>query len=201
MAGPANFAPEIVVLLLIVLLIARRTVRQVSGARVSAARMFGFAALYVLLFVALAFGTLYAAVGAWGPDAFGLLALYVAAPVAAGYLAVPYVERIVQFEVRDDGQWYYRLSWHVPVLYLVLFLVRLGTEVAVFGLSDIVVSFPPPPPPSIGALEVLLAVDLLFGASLGLLLGRGIGVYRAYHAHLAQTGSSPPPTSPPLPGG
>ena len=105
-APPANLAPEIVVLLFIVLLIVRRTVRQVQGAPVSAVRMFGFAAFYVLLFVALAFGTLSAAVGAWGSDAYGLLALYVAVPAAAGVLAVPYVERVVRFEERGDGQWF-----------------------------------------------------------------------------------------------
>ena len=188
-------------LLLIVLLIARRTVAQVSGARVSFARMFGFGAFYALLFVTLAFGTLYAAIGAWGPDAYGLLALYLAVPVAAGTLAVPYVERVVRFEERSDGRWYYRLSWHVPVLYLVLLLVRVGAEGAVCGLSGVLISFPPPSPPSVGALEVLGAVDLLFGASLGLLLGRGIGVIRAHRAHRARARSASPPTGPPLPGG
>lgn len=200
-APVGNFAPEIVVLLFIVLLIARRTIRQVQGAPVSAGRMFGFAAFYVLLFVALAFGTLYAAVTIWGSNAYALLVPYVAVPAAAGYLAVPYVERVVRFEERGDGRWYYRLSWHVPVLYLALFVVRLVAEVAVFGLSDLLISFPPPAPGSVAALVVLVVVDLLFGASLGLLLGRGIGVYRAHRAHLSRAGSSPPPTSPPLPGG
>ena len=200
-APPPSFVPGVVVLLLIVLLIVRRTVRQVSGDRVSFSRLFGFAALYVLLFVALAGGTLYAAVGAWGPDAYGLVAGYVVVPVVAGSLAVPYVERIVRLEERSDGRWYYRLSWHVPVLYLVLFLVRVGAEVAIFGAAGTPFAYPPPAPPSVGALEVLVGVDLLFGASLGLLLGRGIGIYRARRAHRARAESGPPAANPRLPGG
>ena len=196
---PSALTPELLVLLVIVLILARRTYRQIQGAPYSVGRMFGFAGFYVLLFAALAFGTLYAAVATWGSIAYGILGAYVAVPVVAAILAAPYVRRIVRFEQRGNGNWYYRLSWHVPVLYLALFVIRIGAEFAVFGLSALLITFPPPTPPSVAALVILIGVDLLFGFSLGLLVGRGVGVYRAHH-DLPAAGPIAPEPSPPLPG-
>lgn len=193
-------APELIVLAVFVLILARRTVGQLRGARYSASRLFGFAGLYILLFVALAAATLYAAVTSWGEEAYLLLVPYGAVPVVGAYLAAPYVRRIVRFELRADGQWYYRLSWHVPVLYLSLFVGRIVAEIAVFGLSAVLITFPPPAPPSSAAVFILVGVDLLFGLSLGLLVGRGIGVFRAYRDLPSRSGAPPPP-SPPLPSG
>jgi len=195
---PPSVSPELLLLVFLVLILARRTYLMVQGSRFSVGRLVAFAGLYILLFAALAFSTLYSAVGTWGSDAYLLLVAYAALPVAAGFLAAPYVRRVVRFELRDDGQWYYRLSWHVPVLYLSLFLARIVAEVAVFGLAGLVVTFPPPAPPSVGALEVLVAVDLLLGLSLGLLVGRSIGVYLA-HGDLTSREASPP--GPPVPSG
>lgn len=194
-----SVAPELFLLAIFILIIARRTVRQIQGARFSTARMFAFAAFYVLLFAALAFTTLYAATTTWGPNAYLLLAPYVAVPVVAAYLAAPYVRRIVRFERRDNGDWYYRLSWHVPVLFLALFSARLVAEVAVFGLAGVEITLPPPLPPSVAALEVLIGVDLLFAVSLGLMVGRGIGVVQAHRKLPSEAAVLPP--SPPLPSG
>ena len=195
---PSDVTPVLVVLVLFVLIIARRTYLMVQGTRYSTGRLFTFAAFYVLLFVAFAFTTLYAALGCFGSDTYPLCALYVAVPVAAAGLARPLVRRTVRFEERGDGQLYYRLPWHVPVLYLVLFVSRIVAEFAVFGLAGLLFTFPLPAPPSVGALLVLIVVDLLFGFSLGLLLGRGIGVYEA---HRDLPTGAPPPSSPPLPSG
>ena len=193
----SSMAPEAILLVLLVFIIARRTFRQVRGARFSPVRLFAFAAFYVLLFAALALTTLYAAVVAWGANAYWLLLPYAAVPVVGAGVAVPYIRRIVRFERRDNGEWYYRLSWHLPVLYLVLFTARIAAEIAVFGLAGIEISIPPPPPPSVAAVEVLVGVDLLFGLSLGLLVGRGVGVLLA-HRDLPPEAPAPPP-SPPLP--
>ena len=203
MSGPSigSLEPAIIVLVILVLILVRRTYRQIQGAPFSAGRLFGFAAVYVLLFGVLAAGTLFAAMDSWGSAAYGLLVPYGAIPIGAAVFAAPYVQRIVRFEHREDGQWYYRLSWHIPVLYLVLFLTRVAAEIVAFGPSTLIVSFPPPVPPSLVMLYVLIAVDLLFGVSLGLLLGRGIGVYRAHREVLAgeETSRTSPP--PPLPSG
>ena len=201
---PATIPPSetsaLVVLVLFLAIIARRTIRQIQGARYSVARLAVFAGFYVLLFGALAFSTLYAAVSAWGWGALALLAPYAAIPTVAAISAIPHIRRVAQFEQRENGQWFYRLSWHVPVLYLGLFVARLLAEVAVFGLAGVVVSYPPPVPSSEAGLLILLGVDLLFGVSLGLLLGRGIGVVRAYR-DLPATAPAPPSPSRPLPSG
>jgi len=196
-APPPDVNTALIVLLFIVLILARRTYLQIRGTRYSTGRLFGFAGFYALLFGGLAFSTLYAAVATWGSNADLLVAAYVAVPVAAALLAIPYVQRIVRFEQRN-GEWYYRLSWHVPALYLGLFLARIGAEVAVFGLSGLLVTYPPPTPPSVAALVALIVVDLLFGFSLGLLFGRGIGVYRAHRELPTDAGSGP--GAPLLPG-
>jgi hypothetical protein len=189
----------LVVLVLLVLVLGRRTVRQLSGTRYSASRLYGFAGLYVLLFGVLAFATLYAAVATWGWAAYGLIPVYVAVPVVAAVLAAPHVRKVVRFERRDGGELYYRLSWQVPVLYLALFLTRIVAEVAVFGLAGVGASYPPPAPPSASGLVILVVVDLLFGVSLGLLIGRGVGVYQARQELPPATES--PASSPPLPSG
>jgi len=195
----SSVAPGAILLAVIILIIARRTIRQIRGAPYSVGRLVVFAAIYVLLFVALASGTLYAAVAAWGSNAYVLLAPYLAIPLVGVYLAAPYVRRIVRFERREGGDWYYRLSWHIPVLYLTLFTARIVAEIAVLGIAGAEPSFPPPPPPSVGALEVLIGVDLMFAASLGLMVGRGLGVVRAHRDLPAEPSASPP--SPPLPSG
>lgn len=198
MSGASDLEPVIIFLVIVVLILVRRTVAQLQGARFSPGRLFGFAGFYILLFGLLAFGTLYAAVGTWGSNAYALLALYVAVPAAAAYVAAPYIRRVVKFEQRADGYWYYRLSWHVPILYVVLFVARLAAEFVIFGPTAAFVSYPPPAPSTVLDLDILLGVDLLFGVSLGLLIGRGVGVFRAHRdlpAH--ETG----PAAPPLPNG
>jgi hypothetical protein len=169
----------IVFLAIIVFILARRTYAMIQGARYSATRIFVIAGFYLVLFAVLAFTTLYAAVGTWGPDAIALLAAYLAVPVLAAWLSAPYIRRIVRFEERAPGVWYYRLPWHVPVLTLGLFVVRYLIEILVFGIA-FVTSYvlPTSLPPAV--LVLLVAVDLLFGTSLGLMAGRGIGVHRAY---------------------
>jgi hypothetical protein len=195
---PPDASTAVIVLLFIVLILARRTYLMVQGTRYSTGRLFGFAGFYVLLFVVLAFATLYSSVATWGAIAYGLIAAYVAVPAVAALLVVPYVRRIVRFERRENGAWYYRLPWHIPALYLTLFIVRIVAEFAVFGLAGLVFTFPLPAPPSAAALVLLVVVDMLFGFSLGLLLGRGVGVYQAHRDLPTAEGS---PTSPPLPSG
>ena len=106
------------VLGILVVFLARRTYAMVQGARYSAGRLFGFTGFYVFLFALLAIPTLYAAVGAWGLFGWLLLAPYVAVPAAAAVMAVPYVRRIVRFDLRGEGRWYYHLPLLIPVLYL-----------------------------------------------------------------------------------
>lgn len=194
-APPAQgLSSALFVVALIVLLLVRRTIALVAGTRYSPVRLFATAGLYVLLFAALGFTTVYAAEAAWGVTATLLVAAYAAVVVAAAYVASGYVRRIVRFEQREGGQWYYRLPRLVPLLSLGLFVVRFGVELWVFGFSA-TTSFLPTSLSS-GVVALLIAIDLLFGVSVGLLLGRGAGVYRAFRERSA---SPPASASPPLP--
>lgn len=197
-APPSTFAFTAVILVVIILLLARRTYLAISGARYSPGQLFATAGFYVFLFALLAYSTLSAALSAWGEIAAALVIPYAIAVVGAATVATPYVRRIVRFENRA-GQLYYKLPWHVPVLVLVLFVARLGIEFAIFGASA-ASTFGPTTNLGPGLILVLVAIDLLFGLSLGLLLGRGIGVYQA-HTRLeswAPGGGAPlAPGSPP----
>jgi len=195
----SGFYTELFLIVIIVLILARRTYAMIQGTTYSAARLFVFAGFYVVIYLVLSYGTLAGAFAYWGSSTYLLILAYVAIPVVAGLVAAPRVERVVHFEQRADGQWYYKLGWVVPVAYLVLFVTRLVAEVVILGPSAFYITFPPPPAPSLGALITLVAVDLLFGVSLGLLLGRGFGVYRAYQKLPKPAPAPPPPPSTPLP--
>ncbi len=196
-APPSSDVVDAVVFLaLIVVLFVRRTYRMVRGAPYSTGRLFVFSGFYVFLFAVLASATLYAAYGTWGPRTWALLVPYVGVPVAAALVATPYVRRIVRFDRHDDGTWYYRLPWLVPVVFLTLFVARFALEIAIFGFAY-VTSFLLPSSLPTDLLVILIALDLLFGFSLGLLVGRSLGVYGAYRAMAASSGAGPLPPGPP----
>ncbi len=181
MSSPSSsdISTAVVVLVLIVAILARRTYLLMRGARYSPGRLFGFTGFYVLLFALLALPTLFAAVSSWGVYGWLLIAPYVAVPALAAVAAVPYVRRIVRFEERGSGQWYYSLPWLIPILYLTLFVLRFVLEIVLFGPA-VVASFALPTSIPTSALLVLVGVDLLFGLSTGILMGRSVGVYRAF---------------------
>jgi hypothetical protein len=169
-------------LVLLVFIVGRRTVLMVRGTTVSAARLAGFAVFYVVFFVIALAGSLSTVPLYWyGVDA--------AAVVLAALVAIPYVERVVRIERRPDGLWYYRLGLALPLVYLALFAVRLAVDAFVLDVNP----FGPPTAVSLSpfATDVLIAVDVLFGVSTGLLVGRSIGVYRAYRR--AAMGAPPLP--------
>jgi hypothetical protein len=181
-----------ILLVLIVAILARRTYLLMRGARYSPGRLFGFTGFYVLLFALLAVPTIFAAVSSWGVYGWLLIAAYAVVPAAAAVVAVPYVRRIVRFEERGSGQWYYSLPWHIPVLYLSLFVVRFVLEILLFGPA-FVTSFALPASIPTGALLVLAGVDLLFGLSTGILVGRSVGVYRAFSSRSPESSASRSP--------
>ncbi len=177
---------------LIALVLGVRTYRIVTGAPIVVGRLLAFTAFYILLFALL--------VG----EAYTLLPLYLLAvdAVILGatvVLTLPYVRREIVVAQRADGQWIYRMGPIIPVVYLVLFLVRLGIDVAVLNES-----FAGPPvltklsPTGAAALAV---VDALFAFSTGLLTARSVGVYREYEDAIraAVPRAGGPRSSPPLP--
>jgi len=80
----------------------------------------------------------------------------------------------------------------VPVLYLVLFTLRLAIEVVLFGFSAILAPTLPTSLPT-GVLVVVIGFDLLYAVSVGLLFGRAVGVRQAYEE---RSGHRSVPTAP-----
>jgi hypothetical protein len=165
-------------LVLLVVIVGRRTVLMVRGTTVSAARLAGYAVFYVVFFVLALAGSFSAVPLYW-------YAVDAAVVVLAALVAIPYVERVARIERRPDGQWYYRLGLALPLVYLALFAVRLAVDAFVLNVNPL----GPPTAVSLSpfATDVLIAVDALFGVSTGLLVGRSIGVYRAYRRVATET--------------
>ncbi len=181
MAAPpsSDLTSVVIVLALFVWIMARRTYAVTRGTPYSGTRVFAYGALSTAIFAAFGATTIYVAVGSWGSLAVALVAPYVAVVLSAAVVATPRVERLARFERRADGRLYYRLPVIVPVISLVLFLARIGVEIGLFGLAAFA-TFSVPSSLSTGGLLVLISFDLLYGVSVGILLGRGLGVRRAF---------------------
>jgi hypothetical protein len=180
----------LVFLALVVLILVRRTYRLAQGAPYSPVRVFAYGGFSAVLLVFFAASTIYVAVAEWGVAAYALLVPYVGVVVGSALIAEPRIRRLVKFDELAGGQTYYRLPLVVPVLTLVLFVFRASVEIGLFGFSALAsLTFPTSLSP--GALEILIAFDLLYGASIGLLVGRGLAVRAAFHARTLATNPLP----------
>jgi hypothetical protein len=118
-----------------------------------------------------------------------------------------YAMRTTTFDRTPQGKWVYRGKIAIPTAWLSLFLFRFGVELALLGR---VYLFTPTPSasvaiPTFGA--TLLAVDFLFAASTGLVMGETVAIWMAYHTQKERSmpvrrpldASEPtgPPVSPP----
>jgi hypothetical protein len=188
--GPSSTETALILLVIIVLIFVRRALLIVRGSVVNPARLFAFAGFYTVLFaLVVAFGTV-------EPP----LILYVGLPallVVSAFFATRHVKGHVVLEQRPpDPRWYYKLHPWILVVYVVLFVARIGISIAVLGPSAAFTYGAPVsglPPLSAALLDI---VDVLFAASTGLLLGRTVGVYLAYREKVA-TAPTPPPSAPP----
>ncbi len=179
--APDGLETSIIFVGILVGVLVRRVYAQTQGTRYSATRLFAFAALALVLFGLLAATTLSLAVARWGATAWALVGADAAAALVAAALVIPYARRSARFEQRADGALYYRLPWLIPAVYLGLFVVRFGAEGYLTGFASLG-SIPTGSSVSKEAVEGLIALDLLYGGSLGLLFGRGIGVVQAFRA-------------------
>jgi hypothetical protein len=178
----------IIIVAIFVLLIGRRIVLMVRGAPVRPAQMVAFAVLFAALFV-LALASSFSQLPVWS------YAVDVVVLVVAAIGTAEYVRRRVVLDLRN-GIWYYRLHIGIPVLYLVLFAVRLALDSVVLGIDP----FAPPPPNAAAltgtALGVIVAVDVLFAFSTGLLVGRTAGVLVAHRDRVRQGRAARAPLNP-----
>jgi len=183
MSAPASPAitSGLVILAILVLFMARRTVALYYGSPYSPTRVFGYGAFQTFLFLFFAASTIYVALGTWGYVGFALVVPYALVVVGAAMAIEPRVRAHVKFETRSDGRVYYRLPIVIPLLTLILFIVRVSVEILLFGLAALF-SFSFPTSLPVSALILLIAVDLLYGASIGFVYGRGLAVRAAFLA-------------------
>jgi hypothetical protein len=181
---PTPIAAGVIILAILVLFMARRTYALSQGTPYTPGRVFAYGGFSTLLFAVLAASTIYVAAGTWGPIGLALVAPYALVVLSAAWVAEPRVRRLVRFEEHPDGRMYYRLPLVIPIITMVLFLVRVTIEILLFGLTAFFTfSFPSTLP--LGSLLILIAVDLLYGGSVGLLYGRAFAVRAAFRERSA----------------
>jgi hypothetical protein len=97
-----------------------------------------------------------------------------------------YTLRTTRFEKNAKGKWLYRGRIAIPAAWLSLFLLRYGVELALLGR---VYLFTPTPSPLVAVptfAAALIAVDALFAASTGLVMGETVAIWLAYHNEKAK---------------
>jgi hypothetical protein len=97
-----------------------------------------------------------------------------------------YTMRTTRFEKNAKGKWLYRGRIAIPAAWLSLFLLRYGVELALLGR---VYLFTPTPSPLVAIptfAAALIAVDALFAASTGLVMGETVAIWLAYHTEKAK---------------
>lgn len=164
----------LLIVLLVVGFIARRSVAMSRGTTLSIARLLVSMVLYLGLFALVTLGEVF------------YLPLYVilaeiVAVVVVGLSVVPWVQRRVEVYRDPAGGWSFRMGVTIPVLYLALFLLRIALDFLVLGVDP----FGPLPAGftlSTSQTALLAIVDGLYALSTGLVVARTLGIYRAYSA-------------------
>lgn len=176
---------------LIVLLILRRSYQMARGTTASTARL-----LLLPLFLLLIFGLAEYEATVWVPWTFpAFTALDVGVVILGTILFGRLAERRVEVEPGPGGEPVFRVALPIAIVYVLLFVARLGVELAYFPA---LVSFGPSPTgaglPPFNSQVALVVIDLLFALSTGLLTGRTIGVFRRLREFRERTPPSPATT-------
>ena len=184
--APFALTTSLILVAIVVFVFVRRILASLRGTRLSEGRLFGYAVLVGAIFVLTTFA---------GITILPWYSFVLDAAVGAGLAVVSYLhvqQRVVIERVGPD-RWIYRLGPLIPILYLVLFVIRLGLDLVVlniqpFGTSALPASLSPT------TIAVFLIVDVLFAASTGLSIGRSVGVYREWQRLRAEPTPPPPPS-------
>lgn len=173
--------------LVIVLAVVRRSLRMSQGVPYSGARL---VILPVLLLVLWAVTELESVLlTPWAVPY--LIAADAALVVVSSVLFAGTARRLASVYRGPAGVLSYRIGFSVTVVFLVIFLARLVLAAVLFPAS---LSFAAPSGYAAPDQQIVLAViDAMFSVSIGLLLGRAIGVYRK----VQDVGSPEPPAAPP----
>jgi hypothetical protein len=176
-------------------IILRRTALLIYGVPATTGRLVFLSGLYGLFYGIELLSVAYAGIGSGRGEvaAFALTAdlLLVGVGIAVAY---PLTRRhVVLYQTPGDPRWFYRLRPLLPVVYVVLFFIRAGLEVAIVGESPF--TFPSASEfdaLSTVALATLFVVDALWGLTTGFLLGRNAAVYGEWQRHERSASPSAP---------
>ena len=175
----------IVVQVVIVLLIVRRSYAMTQGVPFSSLRLVVLPALILAL---------------WG---FSELESIFLTPWALPYLIVldlailivtalaftPVAERMTQMQREPPGGWSYRIGFSLAALFVGAFVIRLTVALVLFP-SSLEFGSPPGGFPPMQQQVVLGVIDALYSVSAGLLVARSIGIHRKWRATKVGAGSA-----------
>lgn len=142
-----------------------------------------FAVFYILVFLLVEAEVLRLP---WGIVSRGASFFDVILFIAGAIPAFRYISRTTVFERSPAGRWTYRGRIWIPFLWLALFLLRYGVELALLGRVYLFTPTPNHTVPIPTFAVALIAVDALFAASTGLVMGNALGIYAAYRRQRSQ---------------
>jgi|SRR5579871_620731 len=186
MVDSSELAPIVLFYGLLFFFVIRRSVRMAVGTPYQEGRLIGMAIVYLLIFgLTVAVDLLILPLWSFAADA--------AIIVVGALVATQHVGRTVSFHPAPQGGWNYRLGLLLPAIYLTLFAVRVFVEFVVLNQDPF---NPPAVAPVLTTPELLElgTVTALFALSCGLLVGRSVGVIRAF----GRLPKGPPAPSAPL---
>lgn len=141
----------------------------------------------------------------WGQVAFGAALLDVALFGICVFPGFRYTLRTTRFEHTGANRWVYRGRLAIPAAWLSLFLFRYGVELAFLGQVFLFTPLPSHAVAVPSSAVALIAIDALFAASTGLVMGDSMGIWWAYNAERARRSvpggalDSVEPPPPPVP--
>jgi len=110
-----------------------------------------------------------------------LIALDFAILVVTTFAFTGIAERMTRVDSGPAGSWSYQIGFSLAALFVGAFVIRLSVAVALFP-SSLEFGSPPGGFPPIQQQAVLGIIDALFSVSVGLLVGRSLGISRKVRA-------------------
>jgi hypothetical protein len=104
-----------------------------------------------------------------------------------------YTLRTTTFERTPAGKWVYRGRIAIPAARLSLFVFRYGVEIALLGQIYLLIPTLSPAVATPTFAAALVAVNALFAASTGLVMGETVAIWWAYHVAKGRAGSTTNP--------
>ncbi len=174
----------ILIQVVIVLVIIRRSYAMTQGVPYSGARL---AVLPVLLLILWGVSELESVLlTPWALPYLILLDLVILIGTSLAFSQV--AERMTEVTHEPSGSWYYRIGFSFAALFVGAFVIRVTVAVVLFP-SSLEFGSPPGGFPPIQQQIVLGVIDALYSVSAGLLVARSIGIRRKWQAARASAAS------------